>query len=165
MSARHLFSALLIVHVMALGAFAKSISPLKSCAECVELANIEKKAKLQMLKPSVDFAPLCLQAAKVIVDMSKKTPQFDEARIESMVSIFKVLVPKDPGHSLLNLTAPVILANREAIDAKLATLTKEESTYLTAAIDDAMKDPPKGVDETTTTTGSPTPVPAGLPGK
>lgn len=137
----------------------------ESCADCAKLAAIEKRAKIEKLKPRPTFGPLSTEAAATIIGMAKKEPVLDERRLDSVVSLFRTLVPMDKVHAVLHLTAPVLSANREALDLKIATLPKEEAESLTKAIDEAMQVP--GV------TGTPsqdplataTPVPLGTPQK
>lgn len=133
----------------------------KTCAECAALAKVEREAKLEVLKENPDFASKSATAAKIITDMARKSPKLDETRVSSIVSIYRVLVPKDPVAAVVNLTFPVINTNREAFDAKIATLPKAESTLLMEAITKAsltvsLESGAKGA--------TPTPPPAGTPG-
>lgn len=134
-----------------------------ACVECAELFRIEKAARAQALSPRI--APFAVDAASVVARMSRKNPKLDSEQIERLISFSRAIVPKDHVNAFLSLIAPTIVENRAAIDAKLATLSKQEADYLTERIDDALKGPPKAAEDTLPGATATPPPPPGTTGK
>ena len=107
---------------------------------CPQLAKIAVHTKQEVLLPENRFAPLITQAARTIADCARNNPKLTDKQLDQIITVYRIFAPKDPAGTLFKLTAPMIIANREAIDSRVAALSREESQFLAEKMDKATMD-------------------------
>ncbi|MES2963122.1 MAG: hypothetical protein V4760_04470 [Bdellovibrionota bacterium] len=135
----------------------------KTCSICAPLKAIEKRVSRESLKPNPDFAPMSTDAAKIIVDHSRKHSTLNDVEAGAVVGVYRALVTKDPVRAVLELTSQVLISNRETIEAKVKQLPKAESNEILEAIAIATSEQPTDY-PADSQESKVTPIPAGTPG-